>query len=238
MNEKMRSWLVVVICLVLAAASYVFFFRPFVTQEPQLDKVLYANSTWTVTMQAYKTNGPISAETYRVSNDNGAVHMFFSATNRDGSVTKQFDVPLEGPSGTFLFEQLRADGIWDLDDKPVRPRSTEQYIVEVDQTLGDQGGSRAFGFSDPRYWATTRAQEIEIRLPAKSMRPLNLTQVASAGRPLRDPRYQKIVDEIRSFGPQSVLEAEALIRSELAAMPTQQSAQKLLKHRPKRAPKH
>ncbi|HXW50374.1 MAG TPA: hypothetical protein VEJ41_00170 [Candidatus Acidoferrales bacterium] len=239
MNERTRSWLVVLICVVLATAGYVFFLRPFVSEEPQLDKVLYANSTWTVTMQVYKSTGPISAETYRVANDNGAVHMFFSATNKDGSVTKQFDVPLEGPSGTFLFEQLRADGIWDLDDKPVRPHSTEQYIIEVDQTLGDEGGSRAFGFSDPRYWATTKAQEIEVRLPAKSMKPFNLTQVASAAQPLRDPRYLKIVDEIRSFGPQSVLEAEALIRSELATMPTQQSAQRLLKHAaPKRAHRH
>lgn len=237
MNEKTRSWLVILICVVLAAAGYIFFLRPFVSEEPQLDKVLYANSTWTVTMQVYYTKGPISAETYRISNNNGVVHLFYSGTNRDGSVTKQFEVPLEGPSGTFLFEQLRADGIWDLDDKPVRPHSTEQYIIEVDQTLGDEGGSRAFGFSDPHYWATTKAQEIELRLPAKSMKPLNLTQVASAGRPLRDPRYEKIVDEIKSFGPQSVLEAEAQIRSELAAMPTQQSAQRLLKHHAKRAPR-
>jgi hypothetical protein len=236
-SERARSWLVIGICVALAAAAYVFFFKPFVIEEPQLDKVLYANSTWAVTMQEYKQRGPISAETYRISNDNGAVKMFFSASNRDGSVTKQFDVPLEGPNGTFLFEQLRADGIWDLDDKPIRPHSTEQYIVEVDQTLGDQGGSRAFGFSDPKYWATTNAQEIQLRLPAKSMQPFKLTQVATAARPLRDPRYLKIVDEIRSFGPQSVLEAEDLIRSELAAMPTQQSAERVLKPKTRRQKK-
>lgn len=233
MNERTRSWLVIAICVVLAALGYIFFLKPFVAQEPELDKVLYANSTWTVTMQVYKQAGPISAETYRISNNNGVVRMFYSATNKDGSVTKQFDVPLSGPSGTFLFEQLRADGVWELDDKPVRPHSTEQYIVEIDQTLGDQGGSRAFGFSDPHYWATTKAEEFMLRLPAKSMHSFNLTQVASAGRPLRDPRYLKIVDEIRAFGPQSVLEAENLIRSELATMPTQQSAQRLLKKKPR-----
>lgn len=235
MNERTRSWLVVAICIALATAGYVFFLKPFVMQEPQLDKVLYANSTWAVTMQAYKEAGPISAETYRVSNNNGSLRMFFSASNRDGSVTKQFDVPLSGPSGTFLFEQLRADGVWELDDKPVRPRSMEQYIIEIDQTLGDQGGSRSFGFSDPKYWATTNAQEFMLRLPAKSMKSLDLTRVASAGRPLRDSRYLKIVTEIRSFGPQSVLDAENLIRSELASMPTQQSAQRLLKRKPQKA---
>lgn len=229
MNEQARSWLVIAICIVLAAAGYLFFMKPFIAQEPQLDKVLYANSKWAVSMQAYQDKGPISSETYRVSNDNGSVRMFYSASNRDGSVTKQFDVSLSGPNGTFLFEQLGADGIWELDDKPLRPNSTDQYIVEVSQTLGSEGGSRAFGFSDPGYWATTKAQEIQVRLPAKSMRELNLTQVASAARPLRDPRYLKIVSAIQTFGPQSVLDAENLIRSELATMPTQASAQRLLR---------
>lgn len=229
MNERARSWLVIAVCVVLAATGYVLFLKPFIAQEPQLDRVLNANSTWTVTMQVYKQLGPISSETYRVSNDNGAVKMFYSASNRDASVTKQFDVPLSGPNGTFLFEQLRLDGLWELDDKPVRPHSTEQYVVEVDQTLGNDSGSRAFGFSDPQYWATTKAEEFQLRLPAKSMHSLNLSQVASAGRSLRDPRYLKIVNEIRNFGPQSVLDAENLIRSELTAMPTQQSAQRLLK---------
>jgi hypothetical protein len=223
--------LVILIGVAVAICGYLLFMKPFLKQEPALDKVLYARSTWSVAMQAYVTHGPISQETYRISNDNGAVKMFFSASNRDGSVTKQFNVPLSGPYATFLFEQLRADGIWDLDDKPLRPNSKEQYVVAVHQTLGDEGGSRSFGFSDPKYWATTKAQEFYLRLPAKSMKHFNLTNIASAGRPLRDPRYLKIVNEIRGFGPQSVLDAENLIRSELAAVPNQQSAQRALKKR-------
>lgn len=226
MTEKTRSWFVIIVFIALAIAGYSFFMKPFLTQEPELDKVLSARSTWTVTMQCYKNAGPISSETYRIANDNGAVKMFYSATNRDGTITKQFDVPLSGPSGTFLFEQLRADGIWELDDKPVRPHAQEEYVMEVEQTLGDEGGSRAFGFSDPHYWATTKAEEFQLRPPAKSMKRLNLTHVGSAGRSLRDPRYLKIVEEVRSFGPQSVLQAEDLIRSELAATPTQQSVRR------------
>lgn len=207
----------------LAVAGYMLFMKPFLKQQPELDRVLKANSTWTVSMQAYKQTGPISQETYRISNDNGVSKIFYSAANQDGTLTKWFEVPLSGPSPTFLFEQLRADGIWELDDKPVRPNSKEQYIVEVQQTLGDEGGSRAFGFSDPKYWATTKAEEFQLRLPAKTMRGLNLSQVASAGRPLRDARYLTIVREIQAFGPPSVLEAENKIRSELRATPTQES---------------
>ena len=223
MTERTRSWIVILAFVALAAAGYLMFMKPFLKAEPELDRVLKARSTWTVSMQMYKQTGPISQETYRISNDNGASKMFFSATNQDGTLTKWFDVPLSGPSPTFLFEQLRADGIWELDDKPARPNSKQQYVVEVAQTLGDEGGSRAFGFSDPQYWATTKAEEFQLRLPAKSMRGLNLSHIASAGRPLRDTRYFKIVREIESFGPQSVLEAENKIRSELRAAPTQES---------------
>ena len=223
MNEGTRSWFVILSCVVLAVAGYLLFMKPFIRQEPALDKVLKARSTWTISMQVYRQTGAISQETYRISNDDGATKMFYSASNHDGTMTKWFDVPLAGPSGTFLFQQLDADGIWVVDDKPVRPHSTEQYIVQVAQTLGDEGGSRAFGFSDPKYWATTKAQEFQIRLPAKSMHSLDLSQVASAGRPLRAPEYLKIAQEIEGFGPQSVLDAEDKIRAELRAAPTQQS---------------
>ena len=223
MTEPTRSWLVILSFVALVTAGYLLFMKPFLKQQPELDRVLKASSTWTVTMQGYKQTGPISQETYRISNDNGVSKMFYSATNRDGTLTKWFEVPLSGPSPTFLFEQLRADGIWELDDKPVRPNSKDQYIVEVQQTLGDEGGSRAFGFSDPQYWATTKSEEFQLRLPAKSMRGLNLSHIASAGRPLRDTRYLKIVREIESFGPPSVLEAENKIRAELRATPTQKS---------------
>jgi hypothetical protein len=229
LDEKTRSWFVVLVFVAIVVAGYLLFLRPYLTQEPELDRVLKAKSTWTVTMQEYKQTGPISQETYRIANDNGASKMYYAATNQDGTLTKWFEVPISGPTPTFLFQELGVDGIWDLDSKPVRPRSTDQYIVEVDQTLGDEGGSRAFGFSDPKYWATTKAEEFQLRLPAKSMHGLNLSHIASAGRSLRDPHYLRIVQEIESFGPSSVLEAQNKIRAELRATPTQASVKAALK---------
>jgi len=217
LSESGRSWLVIATCLALAIAGYLFFLKPYMRDASKIDEVLNARSTWEVSMQAYLLHGPIASETYRISNNNGAVKFFFSATDRDGTLTKQFDVPLSGPSGTFLFEQLRADGIWELDDKAMLPEPREEYVVEVAQTLGNEGGSRAFGFSDPHYWATTKSEEFQLRMPAKSMKKLNVSRVGSSGRTLRDPRYLKVVSEIKGFGPQSVLQAEELIRSELSA---------------------
>jgi hypothetical protein len=227
-TESARSWLVIAVCAVLGALAYVYFVKPFVAQQPALDRVLHANSQWSVSLQVYHARGPISAETYRITNDNGAVRMFYSATNRDGSVTKQFDVPLAGPQATFLFEELGVDGIWELDGTPARPHASDVYIVAVHQVLGNEGGSRSFAFSDPRYWATTRAREFELNLGSTLPRRADVSTLASGGRPLRDPRYLRIVTAMQNFGPPSVLEAEALIRSELAAMPTQARAEQVL----------
>lgn len=218
MRESTRGLLVVVIFVVAVAAAYVFFLKPYITEEKQVHRVLTENSTWTVTMQAYEMSGPIAAETYRLHNDNGATSMYYAATDRNGTI-KYFNVPLQGPAGTFLFQELEGDGIWELDDKAVRPQPKDEYIIVVSQTLGSQGGTRSFGFSDPRYWATTNAREFRIQLPKRG--PITGTNAqmlsASGGRPLRDDRYLKIVNAVKQFGPPSVQQAENQIRFELTS---------------------
>ena len=213
MNERTRTLFVSLSLLVFLAVSYFLFLKPYFAQQQAVDKVRTANSTWTVTMQQYLTRGPISQETYRINNDNGKVMMFFSATNRGGTITKQFNVPLAGPQATFLFEALRAEGIWELFDKAVRPDARDMYIFFVRQTLGDEGGQRAFGFSDPIFWATTKGREYPINV--KNMDRPNPLAVTS--RPLRDTRYLKLVQLMEDFGPPSVQQAEQTIRSELGA---------------------
>lgn len=217
MRESLRSlWFLLVLAGTLVV-SYLFFLRPFIHDEPAVRAVINENSTWSVTMQEYELSGPLSAETYRVSNDNGKGSMFYAATNRAGTVTKEFTVPLLGPEGTFMFEELRADGIWEVDDRPLLPRPKDEYIIEVDQTLGDEGGTRSFGFSDPRYWATTKAQEYQVNLvPKGKPGAASIPAVGMAGRKLQDPRYLQIVELIHGFGPPTVLAAETKIRAELA----------------------
>jgi hypothetical protein len=218
LSESLRSLFVVILIVALIIVAYVFFFRPFLSVQPQVRGVINANSTWSVTMQEYELTGPLSAETYRISNDNGKVTMYYAATNRAMTVTKEFSVPLVGPDATFLFEGLRADGIWEVADIPVRPHPQTEFIIEVDQTLGDEGGTRSFSFSDPRYWAMTHAQEFELHLPRTgSLSGTNARTLGVAGRKLQDPRYLKMVESIRGFGPPTVLAAENTIRQELIA---------------------
>lgn len=218
MSEFARALLIFGIMIVVGILAYVFFFRPFLVEQPLVEHVITENSTWSVTMQEYLMHGPLAAETYRISNDNGKTTIFYAATNRAGTVTKEFSAPLVGPSGVFLFEDLRANGLWELDDRAVRANPVDEYVIEVDQTLGDEGGTHTFSFSDPAYWATTHSQEFNLHLPAKG--PISGSHGATmgvAGRSLREPRYFKIVQEIRAFGPPSILAAQARIRGDLAA---------------------
>ncbi len=212
MNEQQRSWLVIIISGIVIFVVLVAFVGPYLKRENAVNQVLNARSTWTVTMQQYLHQGPISEQTYRISNDDGKVSMFYSATNRDSTITKQFEVPLFGPEATFLFEALRAEGIWGLLDKPVRAHPKDEYVFLVAQTLGDEGGHRVFGFSDPEFWATTKGQEYPVNIKDPK-NPIGVT----AGRPLRDPQYLKLVQLVEAFGPASVQQAEAKIRAELAA---------------------
>ena len=55
---------------------------------------------------------------------------------------------------------------------------------------------------------TSRVRKLASRAP-----PL----IGVTSTPLRDPRYLKIVQDMESFGPASVQQAEAKIRTELAA---------------------
>jgi len=217
-TEIGRAALVLVVSAAAIVITFVYFFIPFMREQPHVQDVLNANSTWGVAMQVYELTGPLSAETYRVTNDNGKVTMFYSATNRAATETKEFNVPLFGPNATFLFEELRNDGIWELDDRAMLPHPIDEYIIEVDQTLGDEGGTRSFGFSDPRYWANTNVHEYELKLPPKGpITGINAATLGVVGRQLREPRYLEIVEAIRGFGPQNVIAAESKIRSELAA---------------------
>ena len=218
MRESTRALLVLAVSIAVAVGTYLYFFKPFMAEQPLVRHVINENSTWSVTMQEYELQGLLSTETYRISNDNGKTTVFYAATNRAGTVTKEFTAPIVGPSGTFLFEELRADGLWDVDDRPVRPHPVDEYIIEVDQTLGDEGGTRSFSFSDPQFWATTKAKEFRLKLPATG--PLSgngSPTLGVAGRELQDPRYLQMVKAIKAFGPPSVLAAEAKIRADLAS---------------------
>ncbi|HTU82608.1 MAG TPA: hypothetical protein VMF61_10795 [Candidatus Acidoferrales bacterium] len=111
-------------------------------------------------------------------------------------------VTVKAPAGpsydvSFFFGQLDQDGIWQLTNKAPRPDADAYYTVYVKQLADYKQGERTVTFTDPHYWATTAGRQFQIDLSKQN--PSDLLQLQSTR--LADPRYQKIVQDFRNFGP-------------------------------------
>jgi hypothetical protein len=99
-------------------------------------------------------------------------------------------------------------------NKPPAGNTDVHYTLHIFQVADNKQGQRTILFTDPRYWAVTAGRQYQIELSKNSPTP-DLTKLKSTT--LADPRYEKIVQAFRNFGPpsfrQKVVKAQALIRS-------------------------
>lgn len=117
---------------------------------------------------------------------------------------------------SFLFGLVVQDGIWDLMDRSPRGNTDVHYTLYVrqkalitvtDPKTGDtktecKTGDRTITFTDPHYLATTAGRQYQIDLGQGS--PKSATDLLKMqSTTLADPHYEKIVDDIRAFGPDS-----------------------------------
>ena len=88
------------------------------------------------------------------------------------------------------------------------------YTLHIHQVADREQGSRTITFTDPHYWALEAGRQYHIQLRQNSPTP-DLTKLQSTS--LADPRYEKIVNAFRAFGPSSfrdkVRQAQALVRA-------------------------
>ena len=98
---------------------------------------------------------------------------------------------------SFFFGGLDQDGIWQMVNLPPLPHSAAYYAVYVKQLADFQKGERTVTFTDPHYWATHPPQQrFSLDLSKQAGDDLLRMQSRKA-----DPRYEKIVDDFRTFGP-------------------------------------
>ncbi len=145
---------------------------------------------------------PIYSETYEVRDNNGASSYRYAIVRADGPRTRE-RVTIEAPPHatyevSFFLGRLQSDGIWDIPSRPPRGDTAVTYAITVRQTETFQHGARTVTFTDPHYWATSAGHEFHIHLSPKGPLP-NILQLQ--GTSIRDPRYEAIVADFRSFGP-------------------------------------
>lgn len=157
---------------------------------------------------------PIYLEQYTMHNDNGVSNVQYKIQGYSGKVVTITLPPDKTYAVTFFFEEVVQDGIWQLVNKPDAGNTNVRYTLHIHQVADREQGSRTITFTDPHYWALEAGRQYHIQLSQNSPTP-DLTKLESTS--LADPRYEKIVDAFRTFGPPSfrdkVREAQALVRA-------------------------
>ncbi len=160
------------------------------------------------------THGPIYEEEFRMSDVEGVSNFDYRIRGVNGH-----QITVTAPAArvydvSFFIGGLDQDGIWQLQNKPPRPDANEHYTVWVKQIADYKRGERTVTFTNPEYWAKRAGQQFEIDL-SKGV-PKNL--VFLAGQQAGDKRYQQIVTDFRTFGPDEFRRNVAAAQTRIRAM--------------------
>ncbi len=211
MRRFPTSLFVVLVAVVGLIAGIKLFWNAENQRYQAVDSVRRQRSEIRLSEVVTHAKGPISREQLRMTNLDGKSTVYYEAENRSGSRVARFTYPIDGYDVTFAFDVLVRDGIWELQSKPLRGTKTDDvYIVSIAQTAGDRSGSHTFTFTDPHYLANAR--EFAIHLDKNKPVPNLLTLKSTSN---AEPRYQKIVDDFATFGPEGFRKTVAAAREKL-----------------------
>ncbi len=197
MNRRLLAWLIGIGALIAVAGMARQIFSHDQSQRLKaVESVGRSVSNIAVSLTIDYAAGRVAREAYAMSDNNGRSDAAYAVTDRTGT-TAHFHETIPGYGVSFLFDQLVADGIWELTSRPPRGHTSVRYTVTVNQTVGGQHGEQKVTFTDPHYWATTAGRQYHIHLdkdkPAPDLLGLDSTSIA-------DPRYEKVVTDFRGFG--------------------------------------
>ncbi len=196
--------LVFVAALIGVFGAYAFFQQALLPRYSASRQVLGTRSELRLAMTVRHDAGPIAEEDYAMRDLDGVSSSSYKALARSGLEISIAERPRatteDGPNVAFFFQQTVADGIWELQSKPPRGDRSTHYVLDIYQDVNGQHGSRHVTFTDPHYWAATGGHQFHIHLDKNKPVP-NLLKLTSTT--LVEPRYEKVVNDFRSFGPAS-----------------------------------
>lgn len=209
---------VILILTLLALAGAYLWYQRLVPRYAATREIAAQRSEVRLGLKVRHERGPIVEEDYEMSNTDGVSSNMFRAANRGGVQITIQERPRksleEGTNVAFFFQEAVADGIWDLPSRPPRGDTSTRYEIHIYQLTGNAHGSRRFAFTDPQYWKTTGGHQFQIKLDKKKPLP-DLLQLKSTV--LVEPRYQKLVEDFRAFGPPAFRAKVAAARVRLGA---------------------
>ncbi len=179
-----------------------------------LSRITGAKSVIELSMTLHYDKPPIYEEQYLLRDISGVSSATYTIHAYNGKLVTIEAPPDRNYNVSFFFDRVVQDGIWDVVNAPPRGNTSIHYTLYVHQQIEGKQGSRTVLFTDPHYLAIQAGHQYAIRLDPKKPVPdllhLHGTSVA-------DPRYQRLVNDFRNFGPPSfrrkVAQAQALVRA-------------------------
>ncbi|MGA8534528.1 MAG: hypothetical protein WB615_10510 [Candidatus Tumulicola sp.] len=167
------------------------------------------------------TKPPLFEEEYRMQDIEGISTFEYRVRSYNCK-----EISVKAPPGkvhdvSFFFGGLDQDGIWQMVNLPPLADTDAHYTVYVKQLADFKQGERTVTFTDPKYWAA-RSPHRQFRLDLSNQKASDLLRMQS--QVTGDPRYEKIVEDFRTFGPdefrKNVAAAQARARTSECAPPS------------------
>jgi hypothetical protein len=216
------SWFgtaIFVFAVVFIISGLIFIKWPDFQHKADVHRVLYQHSLGEATLRIAYAKPPIYLEEYTLRDDNGVSTARYKIQGYSGKVVTialpAVRTTVASRNVGYFFEDItQNDQAWLLVNKPAAGNTDIVYTLHIHQIADNRQGTRTVVFTDPHYWAVTAGRQYEIQLSKNSPTP-DLTKLKSTS--LADPRYEKIVQAFRNFGPasfrQKIEQAQALVRS-------------------------
>lgn len=199
-----------VFAVVVVIVGVIFIPWPEFAHRTEVSNILHSRSVLDVRLMLQYDKPPIYRESYHMRNDNGESEAIYRVEGYSGKVITLTLAPEKTYAVTFFFEQLVADGVWQLTNRPPAGKTDPAYTLTIYQEADNRHGSRTVHFTDPEYWAVAAGHQYAFGSSANGTLTLTGTQQA-------DPRFKEVVDAFRSFGPSSfrakVTQANATVRA-------------------------
>jgi hypothetical protein len=215
MRRSILPWAIGVFAAVMVYVAYRSYLSDVVAPLNQVQKIVSAPSKIYARLLIRYKRPPIYEEEYSTQDINGVTSYDYRIRTYSGR-----QVTITAPAHTtydvsFFFGKLVQDGVWKIVNKPPRQGANAHYTVYVKQEVDFKQGDRTVTFTSPHYWATVPGRQYEIDL--RNTNPSDLLKLSGTAR--NDPRYEKIVEDFRAFGPAEFRNRIAQIRRQLHAGP-------------------
>lgn len=151
---------------------------------------------------------PVFEEEYRMQDVEGISTFEYRIRSYSGKQVTLTVPPAQLYDVSFFYGKLDQDGVWQIVNQPDRGNTDIHYTVFVKQLADFKQGDRTVTFTDPKYWATTAGRQYNIDLSKNT--PNDLLKMQSTQ--LADKRYQNVVNDFLTFGPDSFRTRVAAIR--------------------------